>query len=452
MLMLFFANSKAQAIAYSPNGTTGLNLVYNGGVDDSFFTVNLPWTINFLGSNYGTVYVGTNGYITFASGKNTYSGFSPANPGGPHISIIPGDRILTKLYYAQINAGTADAKFVIRVEGYDYSNAAIFHIYEVHFYSGQSYYDIFFVDAPSSGNQNGGTTAVSNGSAYVLTFNSTESTGIRINSNGTLYVESSPVGGGGSYTSNITNSQQTNINANRSRTTALNNGNEIYIDQVGNNNTTTITQKCNNNKITGTTQQTATISGNSNSTTIRQNSGTGKNLIDLNVTGTGSNTLNLNQGYLTDGTLSGNQLGNNYQKVDVQGNNNSLTTQQNRDVGTVGNYMEHTVIGNYNSITSTQSGDNKLLFNSITGNYNTVSTTQSGTGAQHYIDLTLNGAGNTATVNQSGNTQNKATIVINNLGGSAGVNLTQTGGQTYNITTNCVTLGGCGTTTVNQAQ
>jgi len=450
--MLFFANSKAQAIAYSPNGTTGLNLVYNGDVDDTFFTVNLPWTVNFLGSNYGTIYVGSNGYITFSSGNNTYSGFSPSNPGGPHLSIIPGDRRLRKLYSAELNAGTSNAKFVIRVEGVDYSNAGITHIYEVHFYSGQSYYDVYFVDSPSSGNQNGGTTAISNGSAYVLNFSSTESTGIRINSNGTLYVESSPVGGGGSYTSNITNTQQTNITANRNRTTALNNGNEIYIDQVGNNNTTTITQKGNNNKITGTTQQTATISGNSNSTTIRQNSGTGKNLIDLNVTGTGSNTLNLNQGYLSDGTLSGNQLGNNYQKVDVQGNNNSLTTQQNRDVGTAGNYMEHTVIGNYNSITSTQSGDNKLLFNSITGNNNTVSTTQSGTGAQHYIDLTLNGAGNTATVNQSGNTQNKATIVINNLGGSAGVNLTQTGGQTYNITTNCVTLGGCGTTTVNQAQ
>ena len=447
--MLAFFNSKAQAIDYSPNGTTGLTLVFNGDVDDTHFVVSLPWTVSFLGSNYGTVYVGSNGYITFASGNNTYYGFSPSNPAGPHISIIPGDRRLYKLYYAQLNAGTAEAKFVIRVEGVDYGNTAITHIYEVHFYSGQSYYDIYFVDAPSSGNQNGGTTAISNGSAYVLNFSSTESTGIRINSGATV---STGISGGGSYISNITEGQQTNITANLGRTTALANGNEIYIDQIGNNNTTTITQTGNYNKITGTTQQTATISGDSNNTTIRQNSGSGKNLIDLNVTGTGSNTLNLNQGYLTDGTLSGNQLGNNYQKIDVQGNNNSLTTQQNRDVGTVGNYMEHTVIGNYNSITSTQSGDNKLLFNSITGNYNTVSTTQSGTGAQHYIDLTLTGAGNTATVNQSGNTQNKATIVINNLGGPAGINLTQTGGQTYNITTNCVTLGGCGTTTVNQAQ
>jgi hypothetical protein len=270
---------------------------------------------------------------------------------------------------------------------------------------------------------------------------------------GTTSGQAGGYGGGGSvYTSNITSGQQINITTNRNRTDSINNGNEIYIDQIGNNNTTTITQSGNYNKVTGTTNQTATISGNSNNTTIRQNSGIGKNLIDLNVSGTGNNTLNLNQGYGTDGTISSNQLGNNYQKIDVQGSYNTITTQQTRDVGTVGNYMEQSVSGNYNSITSTQSGDSKLLFNSITGNNNTVSTTQSGTGAQHYIDLTLNGNGNSATVNQSGNTQNKATIVINNIGGSAGVDLTQTGGQTYNITTNCVTLGGCGTTTVRQGQ
>ena len=352
--MLAFFNSKAQAIDYSPNGTTGLTLVYNGDVDDTFYTVSLPWTVSFLGSTYGTVYVGSNGYVTFSAGSNIYYGFSASNPTGPHISIYPADRRLYKLYYAQLNAGTSDAKFVIRVEGVDYGNTAITHIYEVHFYYDKSYYDIYFIDTPSSGNQNGGTTAISNGSAYVLNLTPTESTGIRINSAAT---QSTAISGGGSYISNITGGQQTNITANLGRTTALANGNEIYIDQVGNNNTTTITQTGNYNKITGTTQQTATISGDSNSTTIRQNSGSGKNLIDLNVTGTGSNTLNLNQGYLTDGTLSGNQLGGNYQKVDVQGNNNTVTTQQNLDVGTVGNYMEHSIIGNFNSITSIYSSN-----------------------------------------------------------------------------------------------
>ena len=99
LLLFCFFNTTVKAINYSPNGTSGLNLVYNGMVDDTFFVVPMPCTVSFLGSNYGSVYVGSNGYITFSSGNNTYSGFSPSNPGGPHISIIPGDRYLQKLYY-----------------------------------------------------------------------------------------------------------------------------------------------------------------------------------------------------------------------------------------------------------------------------------------------------------------------------------------------------------------
>ena len=65
-LLLFCSfNTTVKAINYSPNGTSGLNLVYNGDVDDTFFTVNLPWTVNFLESNYGYVYVGSNVYIKF---------------------------------------------------------------------------------------------------------------------------------------------------------------------------------------------------------------------------------------------------------------------------------------------------------------------------------------------------------------------------------------------------
>jgi hypothetical protein len=93
------------------------------------------------------------------------------------------------------------------VEGVDYDNQTITHIWEVHFYYNKSYYDIYFVDTPSSGNQYGGTTAISNGSSYVLTFSPTESTGLRINSGAT---ESTAISGGGGYVSNITNTQQTN--------------------------------------------------------------------------------------------------------------------------------------------------------------------------------------------------------------------------------------------------
>jgi hypothetical protein len=183
LVFLLLFSLVAQAITYAPNGTSGLNLVYNGNDDDNSYTVNLPWAINFLGTNYNSVYVGTNGYITFSSPNSTYGGFSASNPAGPHISIYPADRRLYKLYYAQLDAGTAQARFVIRAEGVDYSNAAVTYVWEVHFYPGTSYFDIYFVDAPSSGNA--GTTGISNGSTYVSTFTTTELTGIRINANGT---------------------------------------------------------------------------------------------------------------------------------------------------------------------------------------------------------------------------------------------------------------------------
>jgi hypothetical protein len=230
--MIFWA-SNADAVEYSPNGTSGLTLAYNGNDDDNSYTVNLPWTINFLGTNYNSVYVGTNGYITFSSPNSTYSGFSASNPAGPHISIYPADRRLYKLYYAQLGAGTAQARFVIRAEGVDYSNAAVTYIWEVHFYPGTSYFDIYFVDAPSSGNT--GTTGISNGTSYVLTYTTTELTGIRINANGTLDV-GAPV-----YSSGITGAQTARKNSETTQRTSQS-GNEINIDQIGDNNSITIRQ------------------------------------------------------------------------------------------------------------------------------------------------------------------------------------------------------------------
>ena len=47
VITIFWA-SNANAVEYTPNGTTGLNLVYNGNDDDNSYTVNLPWSINFL--------------------------------------------------------------------------------------------------------------------------------------------------------------------------------------------------------------------------------------------------------------------------------------------------------------------------------------------------------------------------------------------------------------------
>ena len=421
-LLLFCSfNTTVKALTYSPNGTSGLNLVYNGGVDDYFFTVNLPWTVNFLESNYGTIYVGSNGYITFSSGNNTYSGFSPSNPGGPHLSIIPGDRILTKLYYAQINAGTSEAKFVIRVEGYDYSNAAISHAYEVHFYSGKSYYDIYFVDSPSSGNQNGGTSAISNGSSYVLTYSTTELSGIRLNSIGTLYIETPQSG--------ITNNQQTIVNTTKSIT-----GSGIYINQAGSGVNISITQQGPNNLIKGQDLSSAAqILGDYNSLTVNQN--TSGNVLGIDVNGN-NNTIDITQNK------------NQRALVGITGNSNSLTMEQ-QIFGVSGeHFAKINIEGNSNTVDTSQkdSGD-KILFTDIQGSNNTVDVKQWGTG-QHFLDLTL-GNSNTVNVTQDGSGSHNATINLS--GNPTTLNLTQdaSSNQNYYLQQVCTT-GTCSATVIQQ--
>ena len=421
-LLLFCSfNTTVKAITYSPNGTSGLNLVYNGGIDDSFFTVNLPWTINFLESNYGTVYVGTNGYITFSSGNNTYYSFSPSNPGGPHISIIPGDRRLRKLYSAEVNAGTPNAKFVIRVEGVDYSNAGITHIYEVHFYSGQSYYDIYFVDSPSSGNQNGGTSAISNGSSYTLTYSATELSGIRINSNGTIYIDTPQSG--------ITNSQQTIVNTTKSIT-----GSGIYINQAGSGVNISITQQGPNNLIKGQDLSSAAqILGDYNSLTVNQN--TSGNVLGIDVNGN-NNTIDITQNK------------NQRALVGITGNSNSLTMEQ-QIFGVSGeHFAKINIEGNSNTVDTSQkdSGD-KILFTDIQGSNNTVDVKQWGTG-QHFLDLTL-GNSNTVNVTQDGSGSHNATINLS--GNPTTLNLTQdaSSNQNYYLQQVCTT-GTCSATVTQQ--
>ena len=404
--MIFWAG-EAQAITYAPNGTAGLNLAYNGNDDDNSYTVNLPWTINFLGTNYNSVYVGTNGYITFSSPNSTYSGFSASNPAGPHISIYPADRRLYRLYHAQLGAGTAQARFVIRAEGVDYSNAAVTHVWEVHFYPGTSYFDIYFVDAPSSGNA--GTTGISNGSSYILSYTTTELTGIRINANGTLDVGAAPA-----YSSGITNAQTTRKDS--ETTQRLNqSGNQVIIEQIGDNNNFTI-------------RQGVTISG--------------KNRIELYSNGN-YNTLNLNQGYTTQGTASAGDSNDHYLSLNLTGNTNAITTQQ---TGT-SKWNEINLTGNNNSLTNLQTGTGaKILFQSVNGNNNTINTTQKDGGNQ-YLDIKLTGAGHSVTAVQEGAGNHAATIDFTNAGGASSLNLNQLGvtAQTYSIQQSCTNAAGCNT-------
>jgi hypothetical protein len=253
--------------------------------------------------------------------------------------------------------------------------------------------------------------------------------------------------------SSITTAEQSRVNSAESRLQAIIK-NSIYIDQVGSNNTINTTQTGKFNMIDGAGSTYAPVQGSLNNITIRQGdpgSPIGKNLIDLSVQGTGSNTLNINQGTNTLGQGTGTDVGNHYALINVSGYSNQVTTNQQNTGGTVGNYLEANVIGNYNTvgIIQTDGTTQKQTFASVNGNNNVLNASQTGLG-NHYLDVSLSGNGNSATVNQSGATANAATISITNGGGPGSVNLTQTGGQVYNITTVCVTAGGCAPITVRQ--
>lgn len=250
------------------------------------------------------------------------------------------------------------------------------------------------------------------------------------------------------YTSDITTAQQNRVTAAQNRSIV---GNSIYINQVGDNNNVSITQVGRNNTVTGIGQQDAPIQGNSNNITLRQGSSaiaTDKNEINMRVVGD-SNTVNANQGVTVTGA-NVQSTNNHYQSVDVYGAYNAITTQQTNTGGAGGHYMETTVNGNSNNVTAKQiDNGNKMMFTSISGDNNTVTATQSGTG-QHYLETVLIGNGNSATVSQTGNTQNRASISITNAGGPGSIDLQQTGGQVYNISTTCVTAGGCAPVVVRQ--
>jgi hypothetical protein len=241
--------------------------------------------------------------------------------------------------------------------------------------------------------------------------------------------------------SEIISGQQTKIDTWTNKT--ITGGNSIYIDQVsGSNNTVTMEQDGNKNKID------ATLDGSNNAITVKQGTpGIGQNEIKLGVTGS-YNALDISQARNDQGLVTG--TNGHYQNVDINGSNNTLTTQQSNTGGVGGHYMETTINGNQNSVTARQTDNgNKIMFNSIAGNNNTVEAIQKGTG-QHYLENKLTGNSNSISAVQEGSLANRATLDLTNAGGPASVILQQNGGQNVSVTTSCATAGGCAPITIRQ--
>lgn len=87
-----------------------------GNNDDGFWVLNLPFNIEYLGTEYSTIYVSTNHYLTFGAGSTVWSNIGVSNPNLPKIMWCSDDNSVQRIYYGV--EGTAPTRtYRVRVEG-----------------------------------------------------------------------------------------------------------------------------------------------------------------------------------------------------------------------------------------------------------------------------------------------------------------------------------------------
>lgn len=108
-------------------GTEGLSMISTpsfGNNDDGYWTISLPFDIEYFGTNYNIVNIGTNSYLTFGGGATVYTGIRDDTPNLPKIMWCAGDRSVQRVYHGV--SGTApDRTYRIRVEGHQSAFGAI---------------------------------------------------------------------------------------------------------------------------------------------------------------------------------------------------------------------------------------------------------------------------------------------------------------------------------------
>ena len=158
------------SVTSAPDNVLVNPVVVSGDIDDSFVQLDLPFPIDFLGSSYSTIYVGTNGYITFGSSSTSYPA-ALTSLGIPHLGFLKGDRRLLSLKAGPLTSLVSPYKlvspsygssgntysdvYIIRWEGYSYGGSnSNKSIVEIRFYKekikGNSIIDVIYVQHPSA--------------------------------------------------------------------------------------------------------------------------------------------------------------------------------------------------------------------------------------------------------------------------------------------------------------
>jgi hypothetical protein len=119
----------------------------SGTNDDGFWTLTLPFNVEFIGLTTNIVYPGTNTYITFGGGSSAFNGLSFSNPAFRKIIMSSADNSCQRIYYGT-EGSSPNRTYRIRWEGTNSTGGTIGSpnmVYEATFYEASpSQIDIHF--------------------------------------------------------------------------------------------------------------------------------------------------------------------------------------------------------------------------------------------------------------------------------------------------------------------
>lgn len=144
---------------------------------------------------------------------------------------------------------------------------------------------------------------------------------------------------------------------------------------------------------------------------------------------------------------------NNYIEYYGNGSNNTISISETSTSNASVNYTELSILGNNNtaSLLQQNTGGSKGIFTHVNGNNNTLSLQQKDSGNQ-YLELDISGDNKHIDTLQQGSGNHMGKISLS--GQPTDLSLSQSGSsqQSYSINFNCATTGGCPKITIQQGQ
>jgi hypothetical protein len=117
-------NQYLSTLTYTDPTTATLQKIFEediaGGSDDTYFEVALPFPINYFGSSYNSVFVSSNGYITFGAGSSSNPDWTQdlIEDEIPFVSVAAGDDRIKELWVTNSELSADAEQFRIRFNGW----------------------------------------------------------------------------------------------------------------------------------------------------------------------------------------------------------------------------------------------------------------------------------------------------------------------------------------------